>query len=106
LWIAQDGTVERCELTEPFAALLGGSGLTAAWQVSQGSNKDQDGLDVGQAELGGENESPTSVEGRGLTKVCLVGLTLQHKNRDVLVEGPEIEIVRVRTRHLTAGGSR
>jgi hypothetical protein len=36
----------------------------------------------------------------------LVGLTLQHKNRDVLVEGPEIEIVRVRTRHLTAGGSR
>jgi hypothetical protein len=34
------------------------------------------------------------------------GMTLQHKNRDVLVQGPEIEILRVRTRHLTAGGSR
>ena len=35
-----------------------------------------------------------------------VGLTLQHKNRAVLVAGPEIEIVRVRTRHLTAAGPR
>ena len=35
-----------------------------------------------------------------------VGLTLQHTNRDVLVEGPGIEIVRVRTRRLAAGGSR
>jgi hypothetical protein len=36
----------------------------------------------------------------------LVGLLLRHTNRDVVVEGPEITIVRVRTRHLTAGGSR
>ena len=43
---------------------------------------------------------------RGSSRDNLVGLTLQHKNRDVLVQGPEIDIVRVRTRHLTAGGSR
>jgi hypothetical protein len=36
----------------------------------------------------------------------LVGLTLQHKNRDVLVKGPEIEIVRVRTRQLATSDSR
>jgi hypothetical protein len=35
-----------------------------------------------------------------------LGLTLQHTNRDVLVEGPEIMIRPVGTRRLVAGGSR
>ena len=35
-----------------------------------------------------------------------VGLTHQHTNRSVLVEGPEITIRPVGTRRLVAGGSR
>jgi hypothetical protein len=65
LWLSQDGTVERYAMTEPFAALLGRGGLTAARHVGQGSNKDQEGFDAGEAELGGKSENPTSVEGRG-----------------------------------------
>lgn len=36
----------------------------------------------------------------------MVGLTHQHTNREVLVEGPEITIRPVGTRRLVAGGSR
>lgn len=36
----------------------------------------------------------------------LLGLTLQHTNREVLVEGPAITIRPVSTRRLVAGGSR
>jgi hypothetical protein len=35
----------------------------------------------------------------------LVGLTHQHTNREVLVEGPEITIRRVGTRRLVSGGA-
>jgi hypothetical protein len=74
LWIGQDGSVEHWEMTGPFGALLSPAGLPASRHVGQGSNKDQAGLGAGQAELGGESETPTSVEGRGLTEVCLVEL--------------------------------
>src|SRR5690606_25560357 len=43
--------------------------------------------------------------GKGSSLVRGVGLTLQHTNREVLVEGPEITIRPVGTRRLVAGGS-
>lgn len=74
LWIAQDGMVEHCELTEPFAALLGWGGLPAGRQVGRGLNKDQRRFEAGQAGLGGQLETPTSGEGRGLNENVLVEL--------------------------------
>ncbi|GAA5158267.1 recombinase family protein [Pseudonocardia eucalypti] len=74
LWIAQDGTVERYELTEPFAALLGGDGLTAVRARVRGSNAEPTGFEAGEAVLGGESKTPTSVGGRGLNENVLVEL--------------------------------
>lgn len=52
LWIAQDGTVERYELTEPFAALLGRDRLTAGPARVRGSNAEPAGFEAGEAWAG------------------------------------------------------
>lgn len=52
---------------------------------------------------GSRNDTVATTSRRSRT---VVGLTLQHTNREVLVEGPEITIRPVGTRRLMAGGSR
>jgi site-specific DNA recombinase len=135
LLIGADGTVERAELTEPFAALLANDDtvmLTSA--AAKLSTKDAGSASQtaagaavsaqATADAGGrvrlsdvlrrmvtESEQKTapgqfSLVRGGLNEQYVVGLTRQHTNRTILVEGPEITIRPVGTRRLSAGGAR
>lgn len=85
LWISQDGHVERYQLTEPFAVLLerGGTGGLTAARVGQRESGDEG---AGEADLGGDENTPTSGEGRGVKVGGLVDLfgALSHPCFEVL----------------------
>lgn len=56
IWIAEDGTVERAELTEPFAASLGWDGVVAANRAGQRLRTDPEDSETGEADLGRESK--------------------------------------------------
>lgn len=96
----------------------------AVRDVIQAERLSREAMTVGRATNGPNTSSPagddgaawsglTSAElldlalgGQGSSRTALVGLTRQHTNREVLVEGPEITIRPVGTRRPVAGDSR
>ncbi|WP_093089764.1 hypothetical protein [Pseudonocardia oroxyli] len=70
IWISEDGSVERYELTEPFAALM----THGSSAMSQGSNGVRSDLLAKAGDLGGNDSTPTSERGRGVNVIDMVEL--------------------------------
>jgi hypothetical protein len=75
LWIAEDGSVERYAMTEPFKALHERLGTVRVTRVEVGgSDTEPSGGQAGEPDLAGNDNTPTSDEGRGVNVIGLVEL--------------------------------
>lgn len=102
LYIGPDGDVERSELTEPFAQLLG-----APVQATTASTADDrcrpSAVLTSSFDLQDNTAPDIDLVRRGVKAAHLVDQTWQNKNRVFAVQGPDVAVQAVRRRLVSVG---